>query len=79
MSLKHAISGNEPWLIASSLNPKIISAQKIMIIHKKRMQNDLTNASQIEFASLSCAEPELHFLSKSVKDHKSIYDPHNCN
>lgn len=38
MSLKHARGGNEPWLIATSINPKIISAEKIMLIYKKRMQ-----------------------------------------
>lgn len=38
MSLKHAKSGNEPWLIASSLKPENMSAEKIMIIYKKRMQ-----------------------------------------
>ena len=37
-SLKHAKSGNEPWLIATSINPETISAEKIMIIYKKRMQ-----------------------------------------
>lgn len=38
VSLKHAKRGNEPWLIATSLNPKLFSAHKIMIIYKKRMQ-----------------------------------------
>jgi len=38
VSLKHAKSGNEPWLIASSISPEIISAEKIMMIYKKRMQ-----------------------------------------
>jgi hypothetical protein len=42
VSLKHARGGNEPWLIASSLGPEIISAQKIMLIYKKRMQIEET-------------------------------------
>jgi len=38
VSLKHAKRGNEPWLIATSINPKVISAKKIMIIYGRRMQ-----------------------------------------
>jgi len=37
-SLKHARSGNDPWLIATSINPKTISPKKVMIIYRKRMQ-----------------------------------------
>jgi hypothetical protein len=38
VSLKHAKRGNEPWLIVTSLNPNLFSANKIMMIYKKRMQ-----------------------------------------
>lgn len=38
MSLKHAKSGNEPWLLATSIKPETISAEKIIAIYKKRMQ-----------------------------------------
>lgn len=49
VSLKHAKGENEPWLIATSINPETISAEKVMIIYKKRMQieesfRDLKNA-----------------------------------
>jgi hypothetical protein len=49
VSLKHARGENEPWLIATSINPETISAEKVMIIYKKRMQieesfRDLKNA-----------------------------------
>jgi hypothetical protein len=38
VSLKHAKSGNEPWLIASSIKPGIASAKEVIMIYKKRMQ-----------------------------------------
>jgi hypothetical protein len=38
VSLKHAKSGNEPWLIVSSLSNEQFTAQQIMSIYKKRMQ-----------------------------------------
>jgi hypothetical protein len=38
VSLKHAKGGNEPWLIATSLNPELFPAKSIMMIYKKRMQ-----------------------------------------
>jgi len=38
VSLKHARRENEPWLIATSIDPGIISAKQVMIIYKKRMQ-----------------------------------------
>jgi len=37
-SLKHAKRENEPWLVASSISPEIITAERIMLIYKKRMQ-----------------------------------------
>lgn len=37
-SLKHAKGANEPWLIASSISQETISAKRIMVIYKKRMQ-----------------------------------------
>ncbi len=37
-SLKHARSGDEPWLIATSINSEMISAKMVMDIYKKRMQ-----------------------------------------
>jgi len=42
VSLKHAKSGNEPWLIATSIKPEIISANKVIMIYKKRMQIEET-------------------------------------
>lgn len=38
VSLKHAKRGNEPWLIVSSISDVDISADKIILIYKKRMQ-----------------------------------------
>lgn len=49
VSLKHAKGGNEPWLIATSIHPEVISAKQMIVIYKKRMQieesfRDLKNA-----------------------------------
>lgn len=38
VSLKHAKRGNEPWLIATSIQAGTITANGIMTIYKKRMQ-----------------------------------------
>ena len=38
VSLKHAKRGNEPWLIATSLDAELFSAKQVMVIYKKRMQ-----------------------------------------
>jgi hypothetical protein len=38
VSLKHAKSGNEPWLLASSLSNETFTAKQIVNLYKKRMQ-----------------------------------------